>query len=359
MHAGMVEEKNVKASINPIHPLQRVPESLSALAQETTLVGLAVRPTEQKHGDQRRQHGGNVDGHDSHEAGHIVGRVLLPEHHARVDAPDAAATNQNGRRDGTPGVPDDVVGLPRHGRDDEPVGAGHAQEGADVSRRRVAEEAGHAEADDADGALEHDKGAAHPRLVGEPGDGHGLDDGEERGRRAEDEGHAHGVAEAAAEDDGQEEEERVDADGSGHVHAVLQVVSIIIHPRESSNQGLCVQRECPGLPVSGRLEHGGHGDGLVVLGSAAVRRQPGLDKGLFLRRQERVLLGVGKVDNDEPRDDADQCGQGALDNEDPPPALPGVVVGDLDDAVGEDVGKRRQRGGREEEALPGLNNLLW
>lgn len=220
----------------------------------------------------------------------------LTENHARVDTTNTAHADENGSGHSSSRITNDVVCLPRKGGDNQAVGTGNTEESTDVSRGRRVEESGHAETNNSNQALEDNKRSSKLDLIGEPRDSHSFDDGEERRRSAENEGHLERISKTTSQNDGQEEEEGVNSNGTSHVH----------------------QRKGPRLPISGSVGDNLQSDLLSLFGTTILSKS-GLDESSLLGGKEGVGFGVGEVDDDEPRNETGNDCDSTFNDEDPSP----------------------------------------
>lgn len=79
--------------------------------------------------------------------------------------------------------------------------------------------------------------------------------------------------------------------------------------------------------------------------SLAVLRHESVDQNLlFLGIEELVAFRLGEVDDDEPGRDRERASNTTLDDEDPALTVSLGIVGNLREAVGDDVGKGQDKG---------------
>jgi len=226
-------------------------------------------------------------------------RQILPENQAPCNTTHAAEADEGSAREGTLPLAADVIGLVRHDSGDVGVGAGRDEEDAKVADGRVLVPADDGQADEAKEVVEDDDGPADAIAVAEPAGGEHDDAGQDVGRSHEAVGLDGVEVHALLQDDGEEVGQGV-RDGSG--------------VEEDHGVG-------PDLPVT-RMRHvaaeveGQH----LRVATVAVhlvhhpRPLPGAQE------VPSLALRIWEVDQQPVPSDAEEDGDEAFDDEDPPPA---------------------------------------
>ena len=235
----------------------------------------------------------------------ILRRILLSENVRRGNSSASTPTNQQCTSDTPLHLPNDVVvhvaQQARHIR----VRSRHTQEHARIPSPRFVNIGHHAHADDGPAAIEDDDQAALTIPICNPRSGEHPCRGEYVRRERHDLAHCDRIAHIVAEDDGEEVAPRVRND-------VVQEIQ---------------PRELPDLPVA-QVPCNGRPGQLVDHRIAAVALDPSEHNGSLWDREKRstgnwmwVCRLVWEVDNGDEAEYAEQHGNGALDGENPLPAV--------------------------------------